>query len=462
MGCIMNFSPKRITNVDVTNDVITGRGGLTLFNRYMDAVGIFPILEKNFGSLRKSLKMLPISCLFGQTFNWLYDGTSKNISYFDLLKEDEGYAAALELPFALLASSHMIKRFFRKFNLSHPNKFRKILKDLFIWRLRVEAPSVINLTIDTMVMDNDEAQKREGVSATYKKKKGFQPLQIIWNGRLVDAIFRGGKKSGNHGKTVINMLTDLIALIRNNYNEDVPIIVRLDGGFFDLDNFAALDALDVGFIASGKMFGAIHEYVACSNITWDTYEKGKTAWKYTEFGQRCESWPIFYRTFYTRPYREDKQLLLEFARPENVILTNLGVNQNIFSEEQRQLAEHYESAQTIIEGHHQRGADELPHRGFKDFGFEQLPFQNFFQNSAMYYCMAISFFLFESFKRDVLCEVVPITHYATTIRRKIVDFAAKITKTARRYTLKVSKAIMKSYRIDILWKKCQNPPPIVI
>jgi hypothetical protein len=24
----------------------------------------------------------------------------------------------------------------------------------------------------------------------------------------------------------------------------------------------------------------------------------------------------------------------------------------------------------IIESHHQRGADELPHRGFKDFGFE--------------------------------------------------------------------------------------------
>jgi hypothetical protein len=45
-------------------------------------------------------------------------------------------------------------------------------------------------------MDNDEAQKRQGVEPPYKKKKGFQPLQMIWNHKIVDAVFRGGKKHG--------------------------------------------------------------------------------------------------------------------------------------------------------------------------------------------------------------------------------------------------------------------------
>ena len=54
--------------------------------------------------------------------------------------------------------------------------FRRALKQMFIWRLKMERPPVINLTLDTMVMDNDEAEKRHGVQPTYKKVKGFQPV----------------------------------------------------------------------------------------------------------------------------------------------------------------------------------------------------------------------------------------------------------------------------------------------
>ena len=80
--------------------------------------------------------------------------------------------------------------------------------------------------------------------------------------------------------------------------------------------------------------------------------------------------------------------------------------------------------ETTIESHHIRGANELPHRGLKDFGFEELPFKRFAPNSAVYYCMLISFFLFETYKEDVLEEVMPIGSYATTVRRKALDFAA--------------------------------------
>jgi hypothetical protein len=68
---------------------------------------------------------------------------------------------------------------------------------MFIWRLKIEKPEEIIITIDTMVMDNDEAACREGVQPTYKKVKGFQPLQLIWKGKIIDAIFRGGKKHSN-------------------------------------------------------------------------------------------------------------------------------------------------------------------------------------------------------------------------------------------------------------------------
>jgi hypothetical protein len=158
---------------------------------------------------------------------------------------------------------------------------------------------------------------------------------------------------------------------------------------------------------------------------------------------------------------EGEQRLLDFARPDNIILTNIGMNAeaiaNLSAEEQKELIK----AEAIINSHHQRGADELPHRGIKDFGFEEMPFKRFAANSAFYYCMVIAFFLFETFKEDVLEEVVPVVSYATTVRRKALDFAAKIVKTGGEIILKVTKAVMDTLRFNKLWERCQNPIPIV-
>ena len=71
-----------------------------------------------------------------------------------------------------------------------------------------------------------------------------------------------------------------------------------------------------------------------------------------------------------------------------------------------------------------------------------MPFKRFAPNSAVYYCMSISFFLFKTYKEDVLKDVMPIGRYATTVRRKVLGFAAKIIGKGRRLTLKVTKAVI--------------------
>ncbi len=62
-----------------------------------------------------------------------------------------------------MASSHQIKRFFKKLSIAPPFVFRKILHDLFIWRLKISRSIVIELFITTMVLDNDDGLKTEGV-----------------------------------------------------------------------------------------------------------------------------------------------------------------------------------------------------------------------------------------------------------------------------------------------------------
>ena len=109
---------------------------------------------------------------------------------------------------------------------------------MFLWRLGLEAPDVVVLGVDTMVMDNDQARQRHGVKPTYKKVKGFQPLQMNWQGFVVDAVFRRGDAHSNHGDTVEKMIRHIVAKIRKHYRADVPIIVRLDSGFFDQKLFA--------------------------------------------------------------------------------------------------------------------------------------------------------------------------------------------------------------------------------
>ena len=104
----------KIADIGITNDTLTSRGGLNLFVRYLDRIGVLTHIRRLFGGIRKSRK----------------------------------------------------------------------------GRLNLTKPDIIELHIDTMVMDNDEAEVRHGVEPTYKKKNGFQPLQMTWERFVVDAVFR--------------------------------------------------------------------------------------------------------------------------------------------------------------------------------------------------------------------------------------------------------------------------------
>ena len=452
---------NRINDVGVTDDMITGRGGLALFVRYLTNIQLLPLLNESFGSLRKNAKGLSVTKLFLQIFCFFFDGTSRHLSHFDLLAQDQGYAATIETEMKEMASSHTIKRFFALFAWWHGDPFRKILNQLFVWRLKLSLPRVVELAIDTMVMDNDEAQKRHGVEPTYKKKKGFQPLHMIWGSMIVDAVFRGGKKHSNYGNTVVNMIRRMVSLIRSACGDTVLIVIRMDSGFLDEKILAVLDELKVGFIVSGKMFNSVKNYVASQSAEkWGRYDHERQSWQYLEFDWGCDAWEYSYRTLYTRPVYDDDQGLLEFARPDNIIITNLDEDSPALAQVTQAEREHWLNPETIIASHHSRGADELPHRGVKDFGFEQLPFKRFAANSAFYYCMLIAFFLFESFKQDVLKDVIPVTSYATTVRRKFIDIAAKIVTSGHQIILKVSRTVMERLQLATLWLHCNDPVPI--
>jgi hypothetical protein len=451
-----------INDVEITEDVLTSRSGLTLFVRYLRSIELLPYMEKVFAKIRKSRKGQDISEIFKQLFCFFVDGTSRHLIYFDRLKEDEGYRSSIESEPDVMLSSHAVKRFFMAMLISWSFMFRKVLQKLFLWRLSTAKPALILLGLDTMVMDNDEADKRHGVKPTYKKVKGFQPLQLTWGRFIIDAIFRSGDKHSNHSNDAEKMLRNIVDLIRKHYSEEVPIVVRMDSGFFDQKLLTVLESLQIGYICGGKLYDDIGAFVAnCNKPLWGRYENKRQVWDYVEFGDRRGNWKIFRRALYCRPVYEDEQMLFRFARPDTVLYTNLGMGGVIDEQLCRSGEEKLMTPRGIIEAYHGRGCDELVHRALKDFRDEELPFKRFHQNAAFYYTMLIGFFLYESFKEDVCSPIVAISCYATTLRRKIFDIAGKIVRHAGKITLKVTMSTWQCLDFYQLWIRSENPIPFV-
>ena len=341
--------------------------------------------------------------------------------------------------------------------------FREVLLKLFIWRLRIVRPAVITIGIDTMVMDNNEANKRDGVQWTYKKVPGFQPLQMTWGRFVVDAIFRGGKKHGNHGDTVNRMVRRIVKAIREHYGADVIILFRLDSGFMDDEVFEDFEELKVYYTCSGKLYSDIKRHaVTVPASDWGRYQKGKKAWHYFEWNDRRGTWEKHRRAVFTRLDDGEEQLVLECARLESVIYTNLG--REVDLDERLAAGGHaaWLTAAGIVELHHGRGRDELVHRSLKEFGQEALPFERFAYNTAYYYTMVIAHFVFECFKEDVCAPVVEVTAMPNTVRRRVVDIAAKVVRTGGRVILRVTQGVWNQLGIAELWKNCMAPPALMV
>jgi hypothetical protein len=449
----------KIDTVEKTTDTLSSRAGLTLFVHYLNNIRLHPHLERLFGGMRKNMKRQPPVEIFKQLFCFMLDGTSRHLVYFDTLKEDPGYAGVIETPKEAMLSSHSVKRFFKAFSWYRIWLFRTLLQQLFLWRVKLSKPEMIELGIDTMVMDNDEANQRHGVEPTYKKVKGFQPLQMTWGRFIIDAVFRGGKKHSNHGDTVEKMVRHIVGKIRKALGEEIPILVRMDAGFFDEKLFEVFEELGIGYICSGKIYEDIKLHVQASErLHWGRYRRGKQMWDFLEFGSRRESWKKFRRAIFCRPLDSNGQMLFEFVRPVSVLYTNLGMGLQIDQQLRDASYGHLLNTESIIASAHGRGSDELVHRALKDFGSQVLPFKRFAPNAAFYYTLLVAFFLYECFKEDVCGEVVPIEAYPTTLRRKVIDVAAKIVRTSGRIILKVATAAWEFLGFDKLWNKCAHPP----
>jgi hypothetical protein len=447
----------KISKIEITSDKMSARGGIFFFLRYIENIRFYQLFEKQFSFLKGSKKGLSTIQFIKQLFAYFIDGTDMTMTGFDRRRQEAGYAALLENTPAQMASSHQIKRFFRKFIHVDNRLFRIILLQLFIQRLHVEQPDVIILFGDTVVFDNNEADKREGVEPTYKRKKGYKPLQISWGPFVVDALFRPGDLHCNHGRDFAKAVARLVHAIRKRYR-DVPIILLTDGAFLDDFNFRFFEErLKINFVCVGKLYDDIKKYV--KELSVENFKLYNQSWNYVELGNRLKSWNNFRRCiFTTHETEENGQLNFEFARPDTVLYTNIGQNKELTEKLIQAGGDEYLQPEKIIELNHRRGKSELVHRSEKDFATkEQFPFEKMGMNRAYYYFMIIAHFFYETYKRDVTHDILPLVSYPTTFRRQVIDFAAKVVSTGGEIILKVTQTVYEKLNIQEIWQRSGAP-----
>ena len=169
----MSTITNKIDSVETTNLDMSGRAGLALYLRYLEKSGMSDMLSEALSFLSKNKKGLSVESFITQMGAYFMDGTNHRISQFNQLKFDASYAKTLGLTQEELASSASISRFFDKFNVGNCNKFNPILNLVFKKVVTDFTDDKIIITLDSMVLDNDESNHKQGCTPTYKKKKGL-------------------------------------------------------------------------------------------------------------------------------------------------------------------------------------------------------------------------------------------------------------------------------------------------
>jgi hypothetical protein len=151
-----------------------------------------------------------------------------------------------------------------------------------------------------------------------------------------------------------------------------------------------------------------------------------------------------------------EQMVLDIARSDRIIYTNIGVNPELDLGLRKLTKEDYFSAEYIIKLHHIRATDELVNRDLKDFMTkEKLPFRAFSSNQVFYYLMTIAFSVMRIFQRTISTDSLYSNSQPNSFRRQFIDIPGKIIFHSGQKILKIAKAYFEKLRLGVIYERCK-------
>lgn len=458
---------SKINQVEYTDKILTSTAGLLPYSIFLENSGLLDTIFKTLNFSKKSSKGQSFNSILKQILCFMTDGQSHAVSYFDHLQNDPGYAASIELRHSQLISSHTVKRTLRSMSClvsgsgenqeDSFNPFRSFLEKQFQTMLQHHNPDSVVISIDSMVLDNDLARKREGCAPTYKKVAGFHPLHAVWNGYFIDAIWRPGNHHSNHENQAQMMITRLTKVIRDILGSNTSILFRMDSAFYDQTIMKCCENLGVQYLIAGRNYGDhIDDVEEVSEDQWKIYDNGHQQWQYCHYKKQRKSWNqerTFYHLFPIINDEDKMQQMMSFGRLVNLVVTNLeesDLNDFVQGDEK--------TWQDVLIGlHHGRGTDELVHRAVKEFGGERMPFKNYEMNAVWYYLRVLSNNCHVCFDEGVVNAISNVRQYVSTTRRRLFRVAGQIVKRCGTLRLHINRQVGQAIRFQEILELCYKP-----
>ncbi len=280
---------------------------------------------------------------------------------------------------------------------------------------------------------------------------------MTWDRFVTDAVFRGGIRHSSYKDTAIRTVRHLTSVIRSEYRSDAVIVLTCDTAFFDQKNFGESEKPGFFCICGAPLTKDIRKKTGdLPGEAFGLLKKKDQTWEFPESEYKCDTWAKSRRSVYCRPRYENGQMILNSERKESLLVTN--ASSGTVTDETPDSVRDPVRPEGLVPAYHRRGNHGLISRGLKDSGFEEMPFKRFPPNTALYYMMLIAFFLFETFKEDVLHPVIPLQSYAVTVRRVFFDTAAKAVSRAGQITVKFCTAVFGRLNLNKIREVCSSPP----
>jgi len=401
--------------LDVTRDVLTAQGGLALFGEFCVAMKLREDVDRYLPSPGSGRGFHPGS--YVQPLVLMLNGGGRSLEDLRMLAKDAGLRSLLGMG---VPSSDAVGDWLRRMGArGGMSGLRGVQRKQLKWALKREGVKDYTLDMDaTQIV----AEKRDA-HVTYKGERGYMPMvgHLAENGLVVHEEFR----EGNEAPASRNLA--FFRACRENMPKGKHIArLRADSASYQAEIINECERLGIRFAIGAKQDAAVKEAIAAM---------GEADWRPYRDGQIAETVHCMSHTeaFRLVVMRKGRQLELGERGPGwtyHAIATNRT-----------------DDAAAVMDWYGMRG--EYSENRIKElklgFGMERMPCGQFAANAVFFRIGAMAYNLFMMFKTHVLPKEWQ-KHQVQTVRWRLYQIAAHITRHARSLWLQVSSTHIALFR----------------
>lgn len=395
--------------LESTEEKLTAHGGLALFGEFCAAMKVSDQVNRHLPAPGSARGFRP--SVYVQSLILMLHGGGRSLEDIRMLSRDNGLKPLLGMK---VPSADAIGNWLRRTGSGSGLDALKVVQNKQLkWTMKREARTAYTLDIDASQI----VAEKYAAHYTYQHEKGYMPMlgHLAENGLLVHEEFR----EGNEAPASRNR--EFIAACKANMPKGKRIArLRADAATYQADVINDCERDGIVFAIAARQDETVADVIAAIPASaWKPYGDGEIA-KTIHCMNRTEAFTLVV-------FRKGRQLTLDGEGSDwfyHAVATNSGDGAATVMDWYRMRAEHSENRIKELK---------------LGFGMERMPCGQFAANAMFFRIGCMAYNLFVMFKAHLLTAEWK-THQVQTIRWRLYQIPARVTRHARALWMKVSSA----------------------